>query len=108
MYHARPNDVKERRSFFATLYYTYIVDWGPIPAPRMPLMAKSERNMKLPFPKPPFDEFIEARLKGFEEHLQSERLKPSSIDQRMRGAREFATYLIGRPHRFRQQTKGKI
>ena len=71
-------------------------------------MAKSERSMKLPFPKPPFDEFIEARLKGFEERLQSECLKPSSIDQRMRGAREFATYLIGRPHRFRQQTKGKI
>ncbi|HEY3198332.1 MAG TPA: hypothetical protein VGJ57_09980 [Nitrospirales bacterium] len=71
-------------------------------------MAKSERSLKLPFPKPPFDQFIEERPKGFEEHLESERLRPSSIEQRMRGAREFATYLIGRPHRFRQQTKGKI
>ena len=47
-------------------------------------MAKSERSLKLPFPKPPFDEFLEERLKGFEEHLKSERLRPSSIEQRMR------------------------
>ena len=71
-------------------------------------MAKRELSMKLPFPKPPFDEFIEQRLRGFEQHLQSERMKRSSIEQRMRGAREFATYLIGRPHRLREQTKGKI
>ena len=72
------------------------------------MMAKRGLSMKLPFPKPPFEEFLEERLKGFEQHLQSERMKSSSIEQRMRGAREFATYLIGRPHRFRQQTKGKI
>lgn len=71
-------------------------------------MAKRERSMKLPFPKPPFEEFLEERLKGFEQHLQSERMKPSSMEQQMRGAREFATYLVGRPHRYRQKTKGKI
>ena len=107
MYHVTRNDVKKLLPFFATLYNGFIVDltgfWR-----RILLMAKLERSLKLPFPKPPFDEFIEQRLKGFEEHLQSERLRPSSIEQRMRGAREFATYLIGRPHRFRQQTKGKI
>ena len=107
MYHVRQNDVKKPLSFFTTLYNGFIVDltgfWCGIL-----LMAKSEQSLKLPFPKPPFDEFIEERLKGFEEHLQRERLRPSSIEQRMRGAREFATYLIGRPHRFRQQTKGKI
>jgi hypothetical protein len=71
-------------------------------------MGKRGTSMKLPFPKPPFEEFLEDRLKGFEQHLQGERMKPSSIEQRMRGAREFATYLIGRPHRLREQTKGKI
>ena len=94
----RQNDVKKPLSFFTTLYNGFIVD----------LTDFWRRILKLPFPKPPFDEFIEERLKGFEEHLQSERLRPSSIEQRMRGAREFGTYLIGRPHRFRQQTKGKI
>jgi len=98
LYHVRQNDVKKPLSFFTTLYNGFIVDFTDF---RL-------RILKLPFPKPPFDEFIEERLKGFEEHLQSERLRPSSIEQRMRGAREFATYLIGRPHRFRQQTKGKI
>ena len=71
-------------------------------------MSRCEMNMKLPFPKPPFEEFLEERLKGFEQHLQGERMTLSTIDQRMRAAREFATYLIGRPHRFREQTKGKI
>ena len=71
-------------------------------------MAKREQSMQLPFPKPPFEEFLELSLQGFEQHLQSERMKPSSMEQQMRGAREFATYLIGRPHRYRQKTKGKI
>ena len=71
-------------------------------------MVKRQQTMKLPFPKPPFDEFLEHSLRGFEQHLQSERMKPASIEQQMRGAREFATYLIGRPHRYRQRTKGKL
>jgi hypothetical protein len=71
-------------------------------------MPKRDHTMKLPFPKPPLEEFLEQSLKGFEEHLHGERMKPSSIEQQMRGAREFAIYLIGRPHRYRQKTKGRI
>jgi hypothetical protein len=71
-------------------------------------MATRAQTMKLPFPKPPLEEFLEQSLRGFEQHLQGEHMKPSSIEQQMRGAREFATFLIGRPHRYRQKTKGKI
>lgn len=56
----------------------------------------------------PFDRFVEESLKGFSKHLQAEGLKPDPSDQRMRGAREFALYLLGRPHKKGQRTKGTI
>ena len=55
----------------------------------------------------PFDRFVEDSLKGFAQHLENEDIK-GAFDQRMRGAREFALYLLGRPHKKGQRTKGSI
>ncbi len=57
--------------------------------------------------KPPFERFLDEALKEFELHLRSEGIK-GSREQRMRGAREFAVFLLGRPHRKGEVTKGKI
>jgi hypothetical protein len=57
--------------------------------------------------KPPFERFLDDALKGFELHLKAERIQ-GSREQRMRGAREFALFLLGRPHRKGEVTKGKI
>ncbi len=56
----------------------------------------------------PFEGFLREALKGFEKHLKSQGLKENPIDHRMRGAREFARFLIGRPHQKWEQTKGTI
>jgi hypothetical protein len=58
--------------------------------------------------KPPLEQFIEQNLKDFENHLKAEQLKDGPIDVRMRGAREFARYLLGRPHQKNERTKGTI
>lgn len=55
----------------------------------------------------PFDRFVEESLKGFARHLEDEDIK-GAFEQRMRGAREFALYLLGRPHKKGQRTKGTI
>jgi hypothetical protein len=55
--------------------------------------------------KPPFERFLEDALKEFEQHLQRERLEAGPIKARMRGARQFARLLIGRPHRKHERTK---
>lgn len=55
----------------------------------------------------PFDRFVQESLKGFEQHLEAEEIR-GAADQRMRGAREFALYLLGRPHKKGQRTKGTI
>ena len=58
--------------------------------------------------KAPMEKFLEAALKDFEGHLRREGLKEGPIDHRMRGAREFALFLLGRPHRKYEVTKGRI
>ena len=58
--------------------------------------------------KSPFEEFLAEALKKFENHLKSEGLVKEAIDHRMRGAREFAVFLLGRPHRKGERTKGTI
>jgi hypothetical protein len=57
--------------------------------------------------KPPFDRFLDETLKEFELHLKSEGIQ-GAREQRPRGAREFAVFLLGRPHRKGEVTKGKI
>jgi len=57
--------------------------------------------------KPPFERFLDETLKEFELHLKSEGIQ-GAREQRMRGAREFAVFLLGRPHRKGEVTKGKI
>lgn len=58
--------------------------------------------------QPPLERFLQASLKEFEQHLRGEGLKEGPIDHRMRGAREFARFLLGRPHTKGEQTKGTI
>ncbi len=57
--------------------------------------------------KLPFERFISEALKEFEQHLKKEGIE-GARDQRMRGAREFAVFLIGRPHHKGERTKGRI
>ena len=47
-------------------------------------------------------------LKDFEAHLMKIGMERSTIVQRMRGAREFARFLAGKPHDYNEQTKGTI
>ncbi len=55
--------------------------------------------------KAPFQRFLEESLKGFEQHLRNENLKAGPIEHRMRGARQFARFLTGRPHQKGKRTK---
>ncbi len=56
----------------------------------------------------PFQKFVSNSLKDFENHLRSLEMKEGTVDQRMRGAREFAKFLIGEPHYFNERTKSSI
>jgi hypothetical protein len=47
-------------------------------------------------------------LEKFEQHLKNEEIKKGPMEQRMRGAREFAVFLLGRGHRKGERTKGRI
>ena len=55
-----------------------------------------------------FEEFMGQALEKFEQHLRDEKLNEEPMEQRMRGAREFAVFLLGRPHRKGERTKGRI
>ena len=55
----------------------------------------------------PFEAFLSRNLKEFESHLKQAGLT-GSIEQRMKGAREFAVFLLGRPHQKGERTKGTI
>lgn len=56
----------------------------------------------------PFRIFVSKSLKDFQNHLKSLGMKEDTIKQRMRGATEFAKYLVGEPHKYNEQTKGTI
>ncbi len=58
--------------------------------------------------EPPFERFLDQALKDFKVHLRNERMEEGPQEQRMRGAREFVVFLLGRPHRKGEVTKGKI
>jgi hypothetical protein len=45
-----------------------------------------------------FREFIEQSLSDFEQHLRNEEPEGSTIEMRLRGARQFAQLLLGEPH----------
>ncbi len=51
-----------------------------------------------------FRDFVEQSLSDFEGHLRREELEASTIDMRLRGARQFARLLLGEPH---QNQKGE-
>ena len=55
-----------------------------------------------------FEEFMGQALEKFEQHLKDEEIKTGPLEQRMRGAREFAVFLLGRGHRKGERTKGRI
>jgi hypothetical protein len=52
------------------------------------------------------DKFIDQALKDFERHLQTIGLG-GALEQRMRGARQFARYLVGRPADKDEVTTGR-
>jgi len=51
---------------------------------------------------------IKEALRGFEQHLRDLQMTENTIKDRMRGAREFACFLVGKPHSFREQIKDRI
>lgn len=52
--------------------------------------------------------FISNCLNGFEGHLRGLGMSENTIIERMKGAREFARFLVGDPHAFNERTKGTI
>ena len=52
-------------------------------------------------------EQLKDALQRFERHLESIRMKPAPRKLRMRGATQFARFLLGRPPEFREVTKGR-
>ena len=56
----------------------------------------------------PFHKFISKSLVEFKKHLEKNNMKEGSIEQRMRGATEFAKFLVGEPHSYNERTKGTI
>ena len=65
-------------------------------------------KLKTLFDNSLFEEFMGQALEKFEQHLHDEEIKKEPLEQRMRGAREFAVFLLGRPHRKGERTKGKV
>lgn len=59
-------------------------------------------------PTKPFNGFISQALKDFASHLANEGMKKTTIDQRIRGAREFPRYLIGDAHGYGERTQGSL
>lgn len=45
----------------------------------------------------PFEEFLERALREFEQQLMHESLTERVRENRLRGARDFAVYLLGKP-----------
>lgn len=55
------------------------------------------------------EEEIKEALRNFEQHLRDEGMKEATtIKDRMRGAREFASFLIGKPHHYGERMKDKL
>ena len=57
--------------------------------------------------KPPFERFLSETLEQFERHLENERIKPEPRKQRVRGAEQFAEFLLGYPHKKQERTRFK-
>jgi hypothetical protein len=55
-----------------------------------------------------FREFIERSLSDFEGHLRGEALEASTIEMRLRGARQFALLLLGEPHQKGEATTRRV
>ena len=54
-------------------------------------------------------EFLSRQLHEFEMHLENIGMaRKTTIPQRMRGATEFARFLLNDPHAFNERTKGTI
>jgi hypothetical protein len=66
-------------------------------------MARREGVMKSPFEK-----FLADALEGFERHLEDEKLAPRAREFRMRGAEQFALFLLGKPAQKHGRSKGAV
>jgi hypothetical protein len=63
--------------------------------------------------KPPLEDFLSKALKDFEAHLRSksdpkQRRRESTIGHRLRGATQFAAFLLGKPPQKTERIKGTI
>ena len=57
---------------------------------------------------PLFEKFLAEALEGFELHLEREKLAPGAQKHRMRGAEQFALFLLGKPARKHERSKGAV
>lgn len=55
-----------------------------------------------------FRDFISQALKDFEKHLKAQKMSDTTIRERMKGAREFARFLVNEPHLYGERTKDTI
>lgn len=58
--------------------------------------------------KPPFEKFLADALEGFERHLEREKFALSARNHRMRGAEQFARFLLGEPPQKHERSKGTV
>ena len=56
----------------------------------------------------PFYNFFTENLEKFEAHLMSIKQTKKTREERMKGARQFAVFLLGRPASYNERTKGTI
>lgn len=55
-----------------------------------------------------FRDFISQALKDFETHLKQQKMTDNTITDRMKGAREFARFVVGEAHLYGERTKDTI
>ena len=55
-----------------------------------------------------FEPFLSEELKKFEQHLVDIQQSRKTRGERMKGARQFVLFLLGRPADYNEQTKGRI
>ena len=63
--------------------------------------------------KPPLEDFLSKALKDFEAHLRGQsdpkqQRREPTIGHRMRGATQFASFLLGKPPQKSERIKGTI
>lgn len=58
--------------------------------------------------KPPLQQFLAQALKDFETHLKKQGDQPATIAHRLRGAEQFARFLLGTLTQKGEKSKGSV